>query len=255
MSQELDPGGVSGGAPRLLVEAFAFGRTRLCSGGPAPWRDVAELAAFHRTLDELVDPDALVVPADDCYATWHTGTAAAVAPASRTRRPGAALKELLAADEPRAALAAVIAAVAGRGAAVALGVPAPGLWAQRAAVQAGEPAAGEVEGLGARAAVYVAAFLRSLGGCDISYVLVGDGRPVAAEELEPLVNVADHYRWRVGVCGAPGPAHFAMSAIAEDFWAGAGAAGEEPPLYARVPAAAAPDLVLDRLSTLKEHIA
>lgn len=236
--------------PRLFAEASAFGRTRLRGGAPLPWDEAAELPAFHRRLQELLEPAVLTVPLADLYATWWDTAPGDLSAAPGRDRPGAALKAMLAAPAPVAALEGHLRAIGDRRP-VALELPAPGAWAAWAAQRAGH-APGEPAQVAARAAAYVAGFLRSLGDCPIGHVLVGDADGVDPAELEPLVKVAEHYRWRLGVHGDPGPAHVGVTSVTDGLWRDGGSPAGTPPFHLRVPGDAEPDLVLDRLAVLRE---
>lgn len=237
---------VQEGPPRLWVEAFGFGRRRLRGDEAVPWHDPAALPAFHHRLEEMLRPDVLSLPVGDFFAAWSQ-----TAPAAPGRkRPGAALKAMLSADGPRDALVELLAAVGDRRPA-GIEIPAPSAWAVWAEEQAGEGAIDPSEVRG-RAASYVANFLRSLGDANIGHVLVGGPEGVDPAELEPLVRVAEHYRWLLGTHGGGGAAHFAVTTVPDTFWHDDGSPAGDPPFHLRVPADAEPDLVLDRLAVLRE---
>lgn len=206
-------------AVRLWVDGSEFGRERLLGGAAVPWAEPAAAAAYLLRLDELLDTGLVALPLADWLDAWP-------APAPERPRPAAALKAALAADAPLEALTAIIDAVGDRRP-VGLEIPSPAAWAAR--VGTDEP----TDEVGERAATYVASFLRRLGERPVSALLVGDEAGVPVEVLAPIVRVAEHYRWLVGVHGDAGPAHFTVT-------------------HVRIPADAAPELVLEQMSALRQ---
>ncbi|HYF26317.1 MAG TPA: hypothetical protein VD931_11315 [Baekduia sp.] len=225
--------------PPVSVDAFAFGRHRLLGGAPVPWPDVAELAAFHRTLSELLDGTTVTLPLGDLYAAWWDAAPAELVGPDAIARPGGALRAMLAAPQPRAALAPVIDAVAARGP-VVLELPAPGAWAAWADQRAGAPAPQDDPLAGRRAAPVVANFLRAFGDSPVTGVLI---EGAGAEELAPLAKVADHYRWQLRT----------PATLDDAFWHGDPPAGDGP-WHLRIPAPAEPASILDRLGALRAEV-
>ena len=269
----------AGGKPLLWLDHFAYSG-RLLAAGRIPWLDAAAFAAWLRTAQRLLRSGVAALPLADFFAAWldaHPELAAAMA--ARTR-PGFALKTLLAAEEPRALLGEIVRAVRDGHPTlpVALMIPSPGRWLAWAHDLAGagtiEPAADDVEA----AAMYVAGWLRTFAGAGVDALLLeeppGRGPALAAEVLlhQPVINVAHHYRWDVGIeaLGAsfvPGPEQ-GIDFCITDVSAGSGLrgivlgdafwAGEPPPpasgacfYFARVPADAVPERVLERLGPLR----
>lgn len=177
--------------PRLWVEASAFGRTRLYGGAELPWDDAAELPAFHRRLEELLEPAVVTVPPADLYATWWDAAPGDLSAAPGRDRPGAALKAMLTAPGPVEALKGHLSAIGDRRP-VTLEIPAPSAWATWAAQRAGQ-AAGEPIG-------YVL-----VGGPDgvdaaeLSWTLAGDRRPGEDDLLvTAIVGLGFLKAWAVG---------------------------------------------------------
>lgn len=236
--------------PRIWVEASAFGRARLLGGGSIPWRDTAKLSAFHRRLEELLAPDVLLVPLTALYAGWWDAAPEELRGEPGRDRPGAALKALLDAPAPIAALRAFLSAIGDRRP-VALELPAPSAWAFWTAQRAGRPEGASAAPAG-RAAAYVASFLRSLGDAPIGQILVGGAGGVDPAELEPILKVAEHYRWQLAVHGRAGAAHVGLTPLTDAFWRDGVVPADASPFHLRVPGDAEPDLVLDRLAVLRE---
>jgi hypothetical protein len=148
-----------------------------------------------------------------------------------------------------------------------LAVPEPGAWAVAADAEANRkpPGAADDETADA-AAVFAADMLRVFADTPVEGVLAASGRTEAA--LAPILNVARHYRWDIGIRGdTPGGAgpvvDFRIGAcgpgivgvpLPRSFWD-----GKPPPAvlgpgfwFAEVPADAVPESVLGRLAVLRE---
>jgi len=119
--------------------------------------------------------------------------------------------------------------------------------------------------------MYVADYLRSFADCEIAGLLVRDREGPATDDdvarYQPVLNVAQHYRWQVVLDGCSqgyqaGPAQGVSFCIAEGARADAcpkisleawqdGAADEPAFLYLTVPGDAVPESVLDWLEAAR----
>ncbi len=251
----------------------------LMSKGSVPWLDIAALIAWQRKAQGLLKSDVMAFPLAAVCAAWldaHPDLRSAMASKTRTVF---AVKTLLADESLRAHLLELARGLRACFAdlPLALVCPSPQLWTGLAYQQA-HGADTEVEDDDAdSAAVYIADFLRSFGDAGVDVLLLqeaGDGNPTSAEALalyQPVLNIAAHYRWAVGlyapagVNGAGGSAlNFVVAASAQPgvasgcivpsgYWSGT-AAPECPPAgfrYATIPADAQPELVLQHLTGLR----
>jgi hypothetical protein len=129
------------------------------------------------------------------------------------------------------------------------------------------------------AAVYTADFLRGFSPTDIAGVLLSEEAEAAAPSAEtvslyrPILNLATHYRWNVGLLTPISSENVGPAAAGPDFWIapslipGKGhgllvpdsfwsdAVRPERPeggfLFATIPANAVPETVLERLALLQ----
>lgn len=269
----------AGDKPLLWLDDTAYSN-KLLAGGKTPWHDGAEYTAFRRKAQGLLKPDFVVVPVGSIVAAWvasHTPLKEAMAAKKRAVAPA----RTLLADEPlRAHLVEMLKGLrAALGSApLVLSIPSPRAWVAEAYTQA---FGGDVEVGGDEAdscAVYVAEFLRSFGESGVDGLLLEEregAEPVSAEELgwyQPVINVAGHYRWDLGVrlptgegfSGDAAGLQFVISpkpiggvanglALSAGFWSGdaAPAAPKGGFRFAVVPPDAVPEKVLERLATLR----
>jgi hypothetical protein len=269
----------SGRERPVWFDAADYGRAKLLAGA-VPWSSPAELVAFFGKLQNMFRSDAILVELADLLAQRASGDEGLrTAMAARTRRPGYALRTLLADEQARAtAVEAIRAVAATKGTVpVLLTVPAPGRWLERAARQAlsdpgsPDPARAEV------AAMYIADFLPIFAGMPVDGLIVDEGPTpygglTRVEAHRPVLNVAEIYGWPALVRTdsavawpygtVPGVAAWLGSAASDkpngrwgvvagaDFWDGA-----EPPrkagiVLAAVPVDADPAAVMTRVRAL-----
>lgn len=263
--------------PLLWLEHFAYSG-RLLAGGAIPWHDPAAFLAYYRKAQSLLKPGVAAVPLDPFFAARLADDAGLRAEMAGQRRVELALKTMLAAAGPRALLATIVKAVrsACGSQPLVLTLPSPRCWLEWTGAlppdSAGPPATRSGDAADA-AAMYLADFLRIFAELRVDGLLVEDtpSRAPAAEAswYQPIIGVARHYRWDVGVMSAletaaaagwdyciggaampPGVIGGVM--LSDEFWA-----GEAPPAlagigfyFARVPAAALPERVLERVAVL-----
>lgn len=267
--------------PVLWLDDAAYS-TRLLGCGAAVWLDPAALIAFRRKATGLLRPDVIVLPVAEVVAAWLQTNAGLRGSMAAKKRSVAPLRTLLADEGLRATLVELAAAMrsAFPASPLALSLPSPRKWvnqAYRAAFEGSAGVAVAAEEADA-AAVYVAEFLRSFGQAGVDSVLLeesAEAEPASAAEIDwyrPVINLAGHYRWDLGVhlpvaaafsgemqgadyviaprafAGVPGGI-----ATPPEFWSGADA----PALagggfrFASIPPDAVPEQVLDRLAVLR----
>ncbi len=242
--------------PLLWIDDDAYA-ARLLAGGNPPWLEAGGFVAFRRKAIGLLRSDVAAVPVAGIAGAWAAAHPGLRAEMEAARKLPGALRLLLADEGLQAHLAAII---QGLGAAcsaqpLALVLPAPAAWL--AACLPARAAEVDEDAIDA-AAMYMAEFLRAFAPLRVDAVLL-DERAAATppDLLEPLANLAAHYRWDLGRrLSVPGEAVGGGFVIAPGglelsaaFWA-----GEPPPpvpaggfRFVEVPADGVPEAVLDRL--------
>lgn len=254
---------------------------RLLADDEVPWLDVGAYLAWQRQAQSLLRSDVLMLPVGAVCDAWlaaHPELREAMASKSRTMFP---LKTLLADPGLRAHLTELVTGLRGSFAdlPLALACPSPRAWVADAYAQAhGADAEAEVgEDEIDSAAVLLADFMRQFGESGIDVLLLqetADREPDTLADVElyqPVLNIATHYRWEVGLY-APGgrypggtaglgfviapqalPGARAGRLIAPDYWTGSAPAEvlEAGLSFSRIDPAAAPETVLERLAQLR----
>lgn len=265
-------------APRALwLDANAYG-ARLLAGSQAPWLDVAACTAWQRKQQGLLKNEVASLPAAEVIAAWLAAQPALRAAMAAKSRTVYALKTLLADEALRAHLLELTRALrAGlSGQPLVLALPSPRAWVALAYEQA-QGSRIEVDDEDAdSAALYLADFLQTFAEAGLDGLLLVEDEnqpPLSAATLacyQSVANVAAHLRWDLGLlaptlaedCGAlPAGWSYAIAprplaplptarALPADYWGGTAA---EPGdfVYARIPAEAQPETVLERLAALR----
>lgn len=265
----------------LWLDSTAY-TARLLEGGQAPWLEIANFLSWQRKAQGLLRSDVIALQAEpvvDALLARQPELRSAMAAKSRALFP---LKTLLAATQLREQLVEMLSGLRAcfPGVPLAFVVPSPRRWivlSYRQAFGADadvEAGADEFDS----ASVYVADFLRSFSEAGLDILLLdeaADTEPASPEEIEwyrPVLNVATHYRWELGLrlplatvdpgmvegigfFVAPRPLAAPTGILTPDtFWAGS-PASECPAGHFRtadIPAEANPELVLDRLAVLRK---
>ncbi len=281
MAKLLDVIGAAG-KPLLWLDDTAY-VDRLLAGGKMPWLAAAELVALRRKAIGLLKPDVNVVPVGAITHAW-AGSNAALKDSMASKKRAVVPARTLLADEPLRKH--LIDVVQGLRAAfgsmpMVLQLPSPrALVSQAYRLAFGDAAEVEVgEDEADSCAVYMAEFLRSFGELGVDGLLLVEApgaEPADASELEwyqPVINVAGHYRWDLGVelpgdatlDAAPSGFQFVIASspiagvvrgqrIDEAFWSGevAPQTTERGFLFTHIPAEAVPETVLERLGALRQ---
>ncbi len=251
---------------------------RLLAGGHAPWLDVAASVAWQRKAQGLLRADVLPLPLAPVAAKWVEANDGLRMAMSAKKRLLAPLRTLLADEALRAHLVELVRGLRASfgGAPLVLVLPSPRLW-PALAYRLAFADAGEIEVTADdadAAAVYIADFLRAFGDAGVDAVALEEDAASAPRSMDdlgmyqPVLNLAQHYRWDVGLLTprtgafdaaaldyviAPGPQPGARCnglRLAPGFWQGEAA----PPAtfrYAGIPADLQPEAVLDRLASLR----
>ena len=269
------------GTPALWLDDLDYS-DKLLAGGKTPWHDGAEYVAYRRKAQGLLKPDFMVVPIGAFARAWVAAHPELKEAMTGKKRAVVPARTLLADEGLRLHLVETLKGVraAFAGVPLVLSIPSPRAWVIEAyALAFGDDAEVEVGGDEADScAVYVAEFLRSFGESNVDGVLLEEregAEPVSAEELgwyQPVMNIAGHYRWDLGVrlpsgsgfSGDATGAQFVISpkpvtgavnglALGDAFWTGdaAPAAAAGSFRFATIPKDAVPEKVLDRLNSLR----
>lgn len=266
-------------SPLLWLEDTVYVE-RLLGAGRTPWLDSAEYVAFRRKAQGLLRADLTAVPLVHVMQAWVAAHPALAAAMSAKRRTTFPLRTLMADEGLSAYLVEMVGGLraAFPTAPLVLGMPSPRAMitaAWQMAFGADVDDAIDDDDIDT-CAVHMAAFLRSFGDCKVDGVLLtaaADG--VEALELyPPLLNIATHYRWDVGVhlpsgavlegdtsvlqcVVAPQAVEGVLSvaSLPETFWDGvmpaAADTGTPTHHFATIPADAVPENVLARLAALR----
>ncbi|NKF21859.1 hypothetical protein [Solimonas marina] len=265
-------------ARRPLWLDYADYAGALLAGGQAPWLDVSALVAWQRKAQGLLRSDVVELPLGAVAAAWLDAHATLRDAMAAKRRVGYPLRTLLADDDLRHHLAELAGGLRASFASqpLAIACPSPRRWL----LESYRAAHGEVPEFDDddvdSAAVYLADFLRLFGEIGIDVLLLQeslDSAPSDAASLaccQPVLNVAAHYRWIVGMATPAGRCEgdasldfvvapeaverrYVAQQIPAAFWTGA--AVPDCPAggfrYAGIPRDAQPEAVLQRLASLR----
>lgn len=253
---------------------------RLMSGGQVPWLNSAELIAWFRKAQGLLKSDVVALPVGRIAAAWVEKNAALAARMREKKRVLHPLKTLLADDSLRAHITETLAGMRAslQGSTLALAIPSPRRWIGEAYAlahcSADDAEIGDDET--DSASMYLADFLRSFGDSGLDVLLIEEtaaSEPRSAEQFDlyrPVANIAAHYRWALGLQqpeaawdGADSALDFVLApqmqsgrstgvVLPEAFWAGETSISAVF-RYAKVPEQTNPEIVLERLSALRDH--
>ena len=272
----------AGNGPWLDYVGYAG---KLLAGGKVPWTAVDGAMAWLRQAQGLLRSSVVAVPIATIAAAWldqNPALRSAMAGKSRTIFP---LRTLLADPGLRTHLRSLFEATGASLSALPLVavIPSPRAWVGIAYDQAFPGVEAEIdEDAIDSAASYIADFLRELPQTVVAGILLDESTlaaPLSSDEValyQPIFNIANHYRWLVGILAPQTGTSEAIAATAPaapDFWitsepvAGKTCGiivgnsfwtGDPPPSrpdggfrYAAIPADGQPELVLERLTTLQ----
>jgi hypothetical protein len=268
--------GIASQKPLVWLEAEAYGAEVVRNGKPFPWTSPTEFVSSYGQLQSLLKPGVAPVNLDNFLKAWLDANPAALSEMSGKKRVRVAIKRLLGMDGPRAIIREIVSALCESvSQPVVLVLPTNGElinWANQKA-NAAEPkdlTDIDIDSV----SVYLADFLRAFSGLNVAAVLVQlpEGTDINPELLDlysPIINVARHYHWAMGiqVSAAPvsDPDEVLQYVIADTlqscatgvvhsdaFWNGEPAKWLAPGfVYAHVAENMEPDLVLARLTALR----
>lgn len=268
----------AGRTPLWLDDADYAGR--LLAGGAPPWLDASSCVAWRRKAQSLLSSDVITLPLGAVIGAFVESNAVLLEAMRARQRTLHPLKALLADNSLRTHLLELARALRASfvDTAFALECPSPRLLAAETARRAFGATAGGLDDDDVDAAsVYVAEFLRQFGETAVDAVLLmesADTEPANDEAMalyQPVINVAAHYRWQLGLFApqgrfagvgpsfvvgrqvAPAGKHAGVI-VDEEFWRSEVAPACPPHgfRYATIPAAVRPETVLARLAVLRQ---
>ncbi len=268
--------GVQLDKPLVWLDAEDYGSRVLLNGKPLPWTNPTEFVSAYGQLQSLLKAEVAPVHLGRFLRSWLEANTAALSEMSGKKRVRFALKRLLGMEEQRAAIREIVSALCESCTEpLVLVLPPNGElinWANNRANGAEPVELGEIDI--DSVSVYLADFMRAFSGLNIAGVLVElpEGTDVTPELLDlysPIVNVARHYHWALGMAALGGTVNdpeqllqFVVSDTAascvtglvqaEGFWQESNASWQSPHfIYATVPRDSQPELVLERLEQIR----
>lgn len=265
------------GRARIWLDHTHYSTRLLVAPGASPWDSPAVFMAYLNQSQALLKSDVVTIDVGDLYRGCLDQDPAVRLSMVGKRRPAGALKALLDAFAPRELLAEVLVAATARfGGAmpVVLRLPSPRAFVAFARRMAeGDDLAFDADTVES-AAVYMADYLRYFASLQPDGLLLAEhpaDLPASAAEIElygPVLNLAEHYRWGLGLHlgdGAEDPsagvkgvgfaiAGAASGAMGIDVSADLRAPSETAPgrfLFATLPGDAEPEQVLTSLARLR----
>ncbi|AQA01802.1 hypothetical protein BVC93_04395 [Mycobacterium sp. MS1601] len=250
----------SGRSRALLIDDAEYSTAVIRQGEPIPWADTTALVGHFGQVRGLLDPDALWVDLRRLQAAHLAARPDLVTAMAARTRTGYPLRTLLCDDDLMSATVDALATVAGTSRReLVLAIPSPAVWLTWAHDIAGNPLDGVDEDRADSASMYLAEWLGRLGSVAVALVLLdareqAAGTPERLDAYTAIANVASHFGWSLalrhtaGFETAPGDPEIAV--LPGEFWTGEAEVPDAEVLVSTIPAAAAPERVLDRLAAL-----
>lgn len=199
----------SGRDRAVLLDHLDYSQSVILKGRPIPWAEPMAYSNFIGQAQGLLKPDVALLHLDRYY-DHKVATDTRLHDAMRARsRTGYALRTVLAdADTLEQALDLAVTFTQTQREPVVLQIPSPMQWLARTHHFSG---AADVGGLDAddaeNASMYVADWLRKFSVLPLAGILMDDRTPpdmqavppVELDTYSPLINVADNYRWSLGM--------------------------------------------------------
>ena len=198
---------------------------RLLNGGIAPWLDIGQLISWQRKAATLLPSDVISLRVSAVISQWQSENLKLVQAMAEKRRVGSSLRTLLAELTFRKHLVDLASGLrtSFRDHVLALVIPSPTTWIVQAHEQAfrGETIQVDLDAIDS-ASVYVADFLRALSDVGFDVLLIEENVETdlnydeVIDAYKPIVNLADHYQWELGIKITKGNPVAATSG--PDFW-------------------------------------
>lgn len=255
----------SGRSRAVLLDHHDYSQSVILQGRQIPWHEPMAYANFMGQAQGLLRPDLALLSLDRFYAHKVASDDRLQETMGAKSRTGYALRTLLADPGTLAqALAIATTFTQTQREPVVLHIPSPMQWLARTHPFSG---AADASGLDAdnaeNASMYIADWIRGFSALPLAGVLLDDrtlpGTPdttkVGLDTYSPLANVADNYRWTLGMRSS-GTVEVqrlgqAGAVIQPEFWLHEGVPLPEGSFFvAEIPPVAAPEDVMSRLAAL-----
>lgn len=254
----------SGRTRAVLIDSHDYAQSVILQGKPVPWQEPMAYSNFFGQAQGLLGSDIALLSLDRFYAHRLEGNLGLATAMSAKSRTGYALRTLLGdADTTRAVIDFATIFSKTQREPVVLQIPSPMQWLARTHAFSGADVSGLDADDAENASMYVADWLRGFASLPLAAVLLDDRPgasdpvtvPVPLDTYSPIANVTDHYQWTLGMRRSNGVELKGTTAsgslIQPEFWFDD---GQTPPagdfLLGEIPAAAVPEDVLARISTL-----
>ena len=195
-------------SPRLWVNFNKYAKNLLLGVEANPWSNPASYLSFYTQAHALVKAEIVVLDIWDLFHHWMVDDENAIKSMSEKGRATFASKVLLEAYAPRELLAEVLIAINdnyGDSVPIVLVIPSPRSLLTRSHKSATNNALEPDEMSVDTVSMYMADFLRYFSEMNLSGILLVEDEnnlPSSPEEVvwyQPVLNVAKHYRWSVGL--------------------------------------------------------
>lgn len=282
---DLLPGAEAPGSIRIWLKSSAYAQRLLLGEAGDPWSGASQYLAFFSQAQGLLKPDVAVLEVGELFDSWVGRNPGLREELAGKKRLSFAPRKLLEQAGPRQILAevgvAVLANLRGQ-VPLVLSMPSPRAWAIRANALAGRDCEELADDLVEDVAMYVADLMRSVSALAVGGVMLEENQAeghfgaVQVELYRPIINVAKHYRWALGL--RTGAAEIAGNEALDEFnwflskraslragvplgvdvsevlWRGAPLPELRPGqfYFVEIPRDASPELVLDNLARLRK---
>lgn len=199
----------SGRKYAVILDHLDYSQAVILQNRPIPWEDPMAYANFMGQAQGLLKPDAALLHLDRFYAHRMATHQSLQEDMSARSRTGFALRTMLA-DASTLEIVVGIAKTFSQTQRepVVLHVPSPMAWLAATHAFSGKDDVADLDADDAEnASMYAADWLRNFSSFPIAGVLLDDRTPAAISQLPtvalevytPIINVAENYRWTLGI--------------------------------------------------------
>lgn len=199
----------SGRKHAVILDHLDYSQAVILQNRPIPWEDPMAYANFMGQAQGLLKPDAALLHLDRFYGHRTATSHSLQDDMSARSRTGFALRTMLA-DVRTLEIVMDIATTFSQTQreAVVLHLPSPMAWLATTHAFSGKDDAADLDADDAEnASMYVADWLRNFSALPVAGVLLDDRTPtgvprlpsVGLEVYTPVINVAENYRWTLGI--------------------------------------------------------
>jgi hypothetical protein len=194
----------------VWVSAWEYGLKLLNKNNDIDWSDIGKVVSYHRQLQGLVNSEVITIQVDEFYKYYQANTGSLKNSMKEKRRLGYPLRTLLAEPNAKKVLQEIVSALCDcyPNQPVVLELPSPKQWMALAYCYAHDYNHIEVSWEDAESAsMYIADFLRTFSDCKLSAIMLKDvefqgaGSDAQVAAYQPVINIAEHYRWQIVLDG------------------------------------------------------